>query len=142
MNFLSLISICIGRRITNSLPSPMLQRCALLLWTFLQLPSYGRKMSKHFLILLLFFLNNCRNTVDDSIIDSDESQILNLAFDNIIGPDSVYRFSFKHTSPPKALKPFSNEVDSNENKRIRRYWDSAIRLLDTATLFVVVNNAN
>ena len=93
-----------------------------------------------FISAILFF--SCQTKLDKVLIESDESQILNIALNEVVGSDTTYRYHLKERTPPVPFKAFSNEVDSAEYFKQQNWVDSVQKILDTATLFVAVYKQN
>ena len=87
-------------------------------------------------ILVLVFIS-CQHKSDKKIVESDESQILNLALDNVVGSDTTFRFLLRRNPPPIPIIAFTDKIDSVEYLKYIHWRDSIIKILDTASLFVV-----
>jgi len=87
---------------------------------------------------IFFWFAACHVKYTEKIIARDEIQILNITLDKIVGSDTIYRYSFRRNPPPKYLKAFSNDIDSVQYKKVHHFGDSVQKILDTATLFLVV----
>lgn len=93
-------------------------------------------MRKIFLFILVTSCLSCQQ--NKKVIESDESQILNMALDKVIGSDTTFRSLMKHHPAPIPVIAFTDKIDSAEYLKIKRWRDSVIRVLDTASLFVKV----
>ena len=51
--------------------------------------------------------------VDKNQIDTNESQILNMKLQKVIGADTTYCYHLNYLIPPILLKAFTNETDSS-----------------------------
>ena len=88
------------------------------------------------IILLAILFVSCSTT--DKRAEHYQFQIYNIALDETVGDDSVYR---RHQKiPPYFYLPSDNGFDSSEFREHRRWSDSLQAILDTATLFVVVSS--
>ena len=87
----------------------------------------------------MILLVSCQYKNDKKNIESDESQILNFAFDKVIGSDTTYRFWLRYNSPPIPFIAFTNKIDSVEYLKEIHWHDCILKILDTASLYVVVN---
>jgi hypothetical protein len=85
-----------------------------------------------FISSILFF--SCQTKLDKVLIESDESQILNIALYEVVGSDTIYRYHLKERTPVP-FKAFSSEIDSAEYFKQQNWVDSVQKILDTATLF-------
>ena len=99
-------------------------------------------MTKFLLILQTLLFISCQSRVDKVQIETDESQILNITLDKVIGSDPTYRYHLKERTPPIPYKAFTHEIDSSEYLKNQNWIDSVQKVLDTATLFVTVYKQN
>ena len=99
-------------------------------------------MAKYILILFTLSLLSCRTKTDKARIETDESQILNLTLDKVIGSDTTYRYHLKDRTAPVPYVAFTHKIDSLEYFKRERWIDSVQNVLDTATLFVKVYKQN
>ena len=81
---------------------------------------------------------SCNHSINKIKIDQDTKDILNLAFDNSIGSDTVWRYHFKIPPVNPALF-YNKKISRKENLRFLKWQDSLRSILDTSELFVVVN---
>lgn len=95
-----------------------------------------QEMRMLFLYILIISIASCQQHKE--IIESDESQILNMALDKAIGSDTTFRSLMKHHPAPIPVIPFTDKIDSAEYLMIKHWRDSVIRVLDTASLFIRV----
>ncbi len=87
--------------------------------------------SLSFFIFLLVACNHPSKTENDNN-NIEEDKIISVVFNATVGPDSNWR---KHILvPPPQLR------DTGIYKGDRPYWDSVARVLDTAKLYVVIND--
>lgn len=99
-------------------------------------------MAKYILILYALFLLSCKSKTDKPQVETDESQILNITLDKIIGSDTTYRYHLKDRTAPVPYIAFTHKIDSLEYFKRERWIDSVQNVLDTATLFVTVYKQN
>jgi hypothetical protein len=84
---------------------------------------------------------SCHNKSDTPVIDTNENEILNLALNKVIGSDTSWRYHLK-LPPPIPIIAFTHKIDSAEYLKTIRWRDSAQKILDTASIFVVVYKEN
>lgn len=99
-----------------------------------------QEMRTLFLCILIITIASCQQ--DKEVVERDESQILNMAFEKAIGSDTTFRSLMKHHPAPIPVIPFTDKTDSAEYLVIKHWRDSVIRVLDTASLFVKVYRKN
>lgn len=99
-------------------------------------------MYKFICFLLILFIVSCQNKDNNVVSDTDEREILNLTLDKVIGSDTIWRYHLKLPPPPIPVIAFTDKIDSIEYLKSIRRRDSAQKILDTATLFVVVYKQN
>ena len=99
-------------------------------------------MSRFNLLPLLLALFSCQNKSSSPVINRDETEILNLTLDNVIGSDTIWRYHLKFPPLPIPVIAFPDKVDSAEYWKIVRWQDSAKSILDTASLFICVYEEN
>jgi hypothetical protein len=96
-------------------------------------------MNKLIITFLTIFIISCGNLVDRPKIDQDSKDILNLAFDNSVGADSIWRYNFK-IPPVNPSLLYGKKISSLENKKFLRWQDSLKCILDTLELFMVIHH--
>jgi hypothetical protein len=99
-------------------------------------------MNKVLRVIFILVLNSCRFQGANSLKWSDEKQILNLTFGKYFESDSAFRIAFRNMQLPRVEKPFSHEFDSAEYKRIKRRHDSAVKVIDTGKMYIVIYSKN
>jgi hypothetical protein len=94
-------------------------------------------MLRHFIIYsCLAFFGFCNSRKESSGTDIDTVQILKLAMDSAVGPDSIYRNELR--LPPMFWEGPANKLDSLEHLSRLQWKDSLTAILDTATLYVFI----
>lgn len=96
-------------------------------------------MQKLILLILTICVISCRQKNGKEIVESDESQILNIAFDKVIGSDATSLSWLRNNRTPIPILPFSGKIDSVQYLRNIKWRDSVLKILDTASLYVVVH---
>ena len=94
-------------------------------------------MQRLILFVLTLTVFSCQQKNDEKIVESDESQILNVAFDRVIGSDTTFRFWLRHNPPPIPHIAITDKIDSIEYLKKIHWRDSVLKILDTASLYVV-----
>ena len=96
-------------------------------------------MRKILFFTFIIYLSSCQYKRDKNFVESDESQILNLALDKAVGSDTTFRNWLKHNPPAKPIIRSTGKIDSVAYLKSIHWGDSIIKILDTASLFVVVH---
>jgi hypothetical protein len=99
-------------------------------------------MRKLVQFILTVSIISCHQTHEKEVDESDESQILNLAFEKAISSDTTFRFFLRDNPPPIPTDPLTNKIDCVEYRQNIQWRDSVLKILDTASLYVVVYRKN
>jgi hypothetical protein len=100
------------------------------------------KMPRLVLFILISIVYSCNSKSESLTIETDESQILNITLDKVIGSDTTWRYHLKLPPPSIPVIAFTDKVDSVEYLKTVSWQDSALKVLDTASLFVAVSKEN
>ena len=96
-------------------------------------------MNKLLIPVLTLLLFSCNNQVNNIHLDKNTIEVYNLALENTIGSDTVWRYHLK-LPPPLFQTPDVSKVDGAEHARFLKWRDSVKSILDTAELFVIINH--
>ena len=99
---------------------------------YLHLIVKNKQLIKLTFVLIVFSFFSCTNSIKTAHADRDKTDIYNLALDNTIGSDTLWRHSKIAPRP-------SFEQDSLEFLKYSHWKDSIQSILDTVEFFVVVN---